>query len=293
MTIKVSIDGVILDEDSARISVLDRGFLYGDSVYEVIRTYNGQPFATPEHLHRLSRSAALLDIELPVSVELLASEIRATVDAAQNPESYIRVIVTRGAGDIGLDPSLAIQPCRVIIVTRLTLQADVLYQEGASIHLVRAGRLSGGAVPLAAKSGNYLVNIMALRVALRQGAHEAVLLDAEGRITEGSSSNIFALFGRRLHTPALSVGILEGITRKRVMALAQGMDLEVSEAELRPADLHRADEIFLTSTLREVLPVTQVDDWRVGPVGPVSRDLRLKLQRLALGAGSLKSEVPS
>lgn len=281
-TVKISIDGTILDEAAAKISVLDRGFLYGDSIYEVIRTYEGRPFALAEHLDRLRRSAELLDIVLPISQQELASEIQATLAAAGNSEFYIRLIVTRGSGPINLDPHTAKNPCRVIIVTPLTPLPEHLYREGVSICLVPGGRHSGGAVSLSAKSGNYLVNLMALGTARRQGAHEAVLLDSRGRVAEGATSNIFALFKRRLCTPHLSVGILEGITRHKVIELAQEMGLDIEESELLPADMQSADEIFLTGTLREVLPVTAVDDWTVGSgsPGPVTLELLDRFRRL-------------
>lgn len=283
MTTRVCIDGTITDEAAARISVMDRGFLYGDSVYEVMRTYHGRPFVLDAHLQRLQRSAALLDIQLPVTLDTLAEEIGATVAAAANPESYIRFIVTRGTGPIALDPSMAERPCRVVIVTSFTPHPEQLYTDGAKICLIRTGRVSGGAVPLGAKSGNYLVNIMALRAARQQDAHEAVMLDAQGRVAEGASSNVFALFSDTLRTPPLSVGILEGITRHSVIDLARQMGLDVGEIELKPDDLRHADEILLTSTLREVLPVTRVDDWVVGDgaVGPVARELRRRFLQLA------------
>lgn len=283
MTLTISVDGVVGDEHSARISVLDRGFLYGDSVYEVMRTYGGRPFALQEHLERLERSAALLHIGLPVPLDRLRAEIDQLVAAAHNEESYVRVIVTRGAGPINLDPGLAEDPCRVIIVAPLRRWPEPLYERGAAIRLVPAGRAPGGAVPGGAKSGNYLVNLMALGEARRQGAHEAVLLDADGRVSEGASSNIFALFdGGRLETPHLSQGILEGLTRRRVFELAGQLGLTVTERELRPEELRRAREVFLTSTLREVMPVTRIDDWTVGDgaVGPVARELRARYQRL-------------
>ena len=287
MSTKITIDGSVFTEESARISVLDRGFLYGDSIYEVVRTYGGRPFALDEHLRRLQRSAELLGIKLPVTLEALAAEIQATLDAAANAESYVRLIVTRGSGPINLAPGAAESPCRVIIVAPLVPLPDALYDEGASICLVPAGRLSGGAVPSGAKSGNYLVNVMALGSARRRGAHEAVLLDAEGRVAEGASSNIFALTGRRLHTPALSVGILEGITRHKVIELAREVGLEVEECEILPDELKRADELFLTSTLREVLPVVRVDGDVVGDgsPGPMTRELRRLYRRLATDHG--------
>lgn len=283
MTTRICIDGQLTDESAARISVMDRGFLYGDSIYEVMRTYGGQPFALDQHLHRLQRSAQLLDIHLPVPLATLEQEIRDTVAAAANPESYIRFIVTRGTGPINLDPATAENPCRVTIVTPFTPHPEPLYTQGAKICLVSAGRLSGGAVPAGAKSGNYLVNIMALRAARQQNAHEAVMLDGGGQVSEGASSNVFALFGQKLRTPPLSVGILEGITRHLVIQLAQEMGLQMEQTGLTPHDLRQAQELFLTSTLREVLPVTRVDDWVVGDgqVGPVSLELRRRYRERA------------
>lgn len=276
MSTKIAIDGNIHDEAEARISVLDRGFLYGDSVYEVIRTYDGRPFALAPHLDRLARSAGLLGIDLPAPSQVLTAEIDATLEAAGNPESNIRLIVTRGAGPINLDPGAAVSPCRVVIVAPLIPHLAELYEQGAAIHLVSAGREAGGAVPAGAKSGNYLVNLMALGAARRRGAHEAILLDARGRVAEGASSNIFTLSGEALSTPPLSVGILEGITRHMVIDLARSAGLEVHERHLRAEDLRDADEVFLTSTLREIMPVTQVDDWIVGrgEVGPRVHELR-------------------
>jgi len=272
----VAIDGVIHDERSAKISVFDRGFLYGDSVYEVIRTYSGVPFALDEHLDRLKRSADLLGIALPMDRDGLAGEVQATLAAAGNAESYIRVVVTRGSGPIGLDPALAASPCRVVVVAELHGHPAELYERGAAIRLIAAGRVAEGAVPLSAKSGNYLVNLMAVGQAKRQGAHEAVLVDAAGRVTEGASSNVFIVTRGALHTPPLSAGILEGITRRKLMALARDNGLSVEERELRPEELRGADEVLITGTLREVMPVTRVDDQLIGDgnPGPVTRRMQ-------------------
>lgn len=276
MTIRISINGQISDVASARVSVLDRGFLYGDSIYEVLRTYRLRPFAQAEHLVRLQRSADLVGIALPVTAIDLGHEISATLDAVDHGESYIRVVVTRGAGPIGLDPALAVDAQRIIIVTQLQQPPADLYRTGASIWLVSAGRSADGALPPAAKSGNYLTNLLALRSARQHGAHEAVMLDAAGRVAEGSSSNVFAVVEGELHTPALHVGLLEGITRSKVIALAHAQGLTVREVELSEQDLRHASEVFLTSTLREILPVTRVDDWTVGDgrPGPVAIALR-------------------
>ncbi|MCC6748418.1 MAG: aminotransferase class IV [Deltaproteobacteria bacterium] len=278
MTTRISIDGQVGDEGSAKISVLDRGFLYGDSVYEVLRTYGGRPFALPEHLERLRHSAELLELPMPLDDAGLRQEIAATIAATGNAESYVRVIVTRGAGPIGLDPALAAGPCRVIIVTALKRWPDELYAQGAPIALVPTGRPAEGPAGGAAKSGNYLTNLLALGRARRSGAHEALLLDAEGHVAEGSSSNVFVVREEGLLTPPVEAGILEGITRRKVIALARRAGIAVHEQPLTPEDLFGASEVFITSTLREVMPVTRVDDRAVG--GGVPGRLTTRLREL-------------
>jgi len=285
VTTRISINGQTSDGASATISVLDRGFLYGDSVYEVLRTYGTRPFALSEHLARLQRSAELIGIALPVTAAQLAHEITATLAEVDHGESYVRVVVTRGAGPIGLDPALATNPQRIIIVTALQPLPAELYAKGARIWLVPAGRSAHGALPPAAKSGNYLTNVLALRSARQHGAHEAVMLDAAGRVAEGSSSNVFAVIDGELQTPAVEVGLLEGITRAKVIALARTLGLPVGQVELHERDLRRASEVFLTSTLREILPVTQVDDWPVadGRPGSVTVTLCQAFSRMTRG----------
>ena len=286
MTTRVSIDGDLCEEGGGSVSVMDRGFLYGDSVYEVMRTYGGALFAPHEHLDRLERSAALLGIRIPLAHPALLAEIRECVSAAANAESYIRVIITRGAGPIGLDPALASDPCRVVIVTALQTVDPQLYVQGARVALIGIGRSSGGDLPAGAKSGNYLTNLLALQQARQHGAHEALMLDTEGRICEGSTSNVFAVLEGSICTPPLEVGILEGITRSKVMTLARQLGYTVRECQISPEQLASAEEVFLTSTIREVLPVTVVDDTPIsaGRPGPVTDALRKAFQRLTHGA---------
>ncbi len=272
MTTQVSIDGEIHDEQDARVPVTDRGFLYGDSIYEVIRTYGGRPYLLEEHLRRLQRSADRIEMTLPGGLAPIRADVQATLGAAGNPESTIRVIVTRGSGQIQLDPATAGTPRRVVIVVPFTAHPAELYIGGALIHLVPTGRSDQG-IAAGAKSGNYLVNLLALGVAKRCGAHEAILLDHRGRLTEGASSNLFILREGELQTPPLDAGILEGITRQQVFSIARQAGLTVSEQALYPADLRAAQEIFLTSTLREIMPVTAVLDehgesFRVGSGAP-------------------------
>lgn len=283
----VAIDGRILGVAEATVPVLDRGFLYGDSVYEVIRTYatGGGPFALTEHLERLARSARLLEIALPLSLSELAAEVRDVLRAAGQGDWYIRVILTRGAGPIGLDPALADRPRRVVIVAPLPDLPERLRRDGVSVALVPTGRTAAGPTPAGAKTGNYLSNVMALRAARLKGAFEAIMLDGEGRITEGTTSNVFLCTGGLLRTPPLATGILAGITRHKVIDLARLDGIEVVEEHLRPLDVHAAEEVFLTSTLKEVLPVTSVDGTEVGTgrPGPVTTLLQQKYAALARG----------
>ena len=273
LSVRVFIDGEVFDESCARISVFDRGFLYGDSVYEVMRTVAGWPVELEAHLARLDQSAAAIHLS-PPSGEYLECALRDTLSEAGNEESYVRVIVTRGAGDIGLDIALARDPVTVVIVRELRLPEPSLYQLGIAIRFVGVQRWSKRALDPRVKSGNYLNNILALAEARAVGAYEAVMCDAEGRITEGSSSNVFFVFGDEIKTPSLDMALLPGITRQRVIELARSAGLAVSETRLRPEQVAGADEAFITSSIRGVLPVATIDGNRVPsppPLGPVAR----------------------
>lgn len=286
MSTKVCIDGEILEAEAAMIPVTDRGFLYGDSVYEVVRTYGGEPYALDEHLERLEGSADRLEMELPGGRAPIVRDIENTLMAAGNQESYVRVIVTRGSGPMGLDPALADRPRRVIMVSPLEPFPVAFYEEGVAIRLVATGRSGRQSLTQGAKSGNYLINVLALGAARRQGAHEAILMDHLDRVTEGASSNLFAVRAGQLVTPPLSAGILGGITRRKVFELAAAAGFPVTEQVITGEDLRAMDEIFLTSTLREVLPVSRVDDWTVadGRPGPVARRLLAGFRAAVSGA---------
>ncbi len=288
MAIRVNVNGVIRGPDEPHVSALDRGFLYGDSVYEVIRTYGGVPFALGPHLDRLWRSADLLGITLPIGRSQLVRRIRETVEAAGNAETYVRIVATRGSGEIGLDPALAADPIVVILAAPLRRYPAEWERTGVGVLLVPVGKGVGGSVPGGAKSGNYLANLMALGRAKRAGAEEAILVDTSGHVLEGASSNIFAVTGGRLVTPSLECGILEGITRRVVIEIARGVSMPVDDRPVRPEELRDADEAFITSTLREVVPVVRVDDAAIGSgrPGPVTLDLLLRFrERVATGLG--------
>ncbi len=274
MAVKVWIDGVISGPDDAMVSVFDRGFLYGDSIYEVMRTANGVPVDLSGHLRRLQGSAAAIALKLP-ELDTIEAAISATLEAAGNDESYLRVMVTRGKGEIGLDIALAGAPSAIIMVRPLSLPPADAYAHGVAVRIVAIERTSPRALDPRAKSGNYLNNILALQEARRAGAYEAIMCDSSGRVAEGSSSNLFAVRGGEITTPACEIGLLAGITRARVIDLGRRAGLSVLEGELVPEQVRGADELFITSSLRGVLPVATIDGSRPGhgAPGPVTRQL--------------------
>ena len=274
MTVRVYVNGKITDEASAVISIFDRGFLYGDSVYEVLRTAGGHPVDFDRHLDRLARSASAIALAMPADA-VIRRAVADTLAAAGNPEAYIRIIVTRGAGRIALDLDAADTPSLLVITQPLKMPRAELYTEGARLAIVGVERTSRRAVDPAVKSGNYLNSIMALAEAQKLGAYEALMLGPDGRVAEGSTSNVFAVRAGRLTTPALMTGILAGITRQRVIELAHAGGLAAGEGDLYPDDLRGADEVFITSSIRGVMPVSRVDDRTIsgGAPGPITRRL--------------------
>ncbi len=281
MSIKVCIDGEVRDEADAKVSVLDRGFLYGDSVFEVMRTYGGVPFAEDEHLSRLRTSADKIFIPMTFDDALLREEIRRTLDAAQNDESYVRVMVTRGSGPLSYDPNTARNPLRVIIVTPLSPPPQTVYDEGVAVVCVRQPRPTESGPAAGTKASNYLANLLAAHEARSKGGYEAILLGADGSVLEGSTSNVFVVKDDRVKTPRLESGILAGITRREVIAAAADEGLRLEVGVLFPRDLYDAEEVFITSSIREVVPVVKVDDRPVGEghPGPVTRRLHAAFRR--------------
>ncbi len=252
-----NLDGRLVPPEEALVPVLDRGFLYGDSVYEVLRTYGGRPYAMGRHLRRLQGSAQRIGLQLP-DAAALAHEVARTLAAAGNAESYVRIIVTRGEGKFGLAPALSDERRVVIVVRPLETPPEALYARGLKVAVVAIRRLSPRTLDPAAKTGNYLNSVLALGQAQRMGADDAVLLDLVGRVTELSTSNIFFVKDRVIVTPALALGLLEGVTRAAVMEVARAQGFIVQEAFHGPEALAAADEVFATSTLREVMPITQL-----------------------------------
>ncbi len=277
MTIRVNFDGRVCEPQDAVITVFDRGFLFGDSVYETLGTHRGRPVFLKEHMDRLARSAGGLFMRLPPR-ERIEQVVRETLAAAQNPESRLRIIVTRGDGPIDLDPATAGEPHLVIIVQPLGGPSPAMMENGVPVEIVSVARNSPQALDPAIKSGNYLNNVLAVGEAKRRRptANEAILCAANGRVAEGASSNIFAVVAGELRTPSLQVGILDGVTRAKVIELAQRNGIPIRETPfMSPDELRQAHEVFLTSSVRTILPVVQVDGVTVGDgrPGTVTRHL--------------------
>ena len=265
--IQANTNGKLHDANEPSISPLDRGFLYGDSVYEVLRTYDGVLFAFEEHFDRLNRSAAALGIEIPFDGGVLITEMRRTISAffektRERTEIYIRLQISRGAGTIGLDTALADRPLYVLIVQRLPRWSDDKLKKGIKLSIAnRLCRNSPQNLNPAWKTGNYLNNLMCLREARLRLADEVVILNMEGAIAEASVCNLFFVKGRKLMTPPADTGILEGITRKIVLREAlRSWDLDIAEQRIYPDQLDEFDECFLTSTTNDVVPVARIDD---------------------------------
>lgn len=283
----VMIDGQIVPAEQARVSVFDRGFLYGDSVFESLRSYGGRLFALDPHLIRLQRSAERVFIPLPVGLEVLRGEVEAAVLAHGSRESYVRVMLTRGTGRaLGLDPELAERSLRVVLVTALHLPPPELYERGIAAITFRVERPSDAPRVADAKIGNYLLTVVALQAARAEGAREALIEDSSGHVLEGSTSNLFAVFGDTLLTPPDDAAILAGITRARVIEIARAAGLRVALRAIPKSELMAADEVFTSSSIRELVPVVKIDghDVGTGAPGPVTREL-LRLFRLAAARG--------
>lgn len=275
MSAVASIDGVIVPLDTlgaARVSVLDRGFLYGDAVFEALRTYRGVPDALDLHLARLEQSCAILHIAPPASREQLAREVVAAVAATGAPECYLRIMITRGDLPDALPPMGAGQARRVILARPLAPSAPTVYRDGIRVVSTVAppSPLWAGAKPSA-----YLNNLLAVGAAQRAGAADALLLGAYGELLEGATSSVFVVRAGQVSTPPLALGILPGITRDRVLACAESEGLSPRERLLFIHDAYAADEVFLTSSVRTVVPVVAVDGIAVGDgkPGPITQRL--------------------
>jgi branched-chain amino acid aminotransferase len=270
-----SINGSIVPAAEARVSVLDNGFTFGDSVYETLRTYSGRPLALHRHLRRLRASADRIAVALPLDDGTLSARLDALLEAAGNAESYIRMIVTRGVGDISYNFDRVSGPTVVMAVKPYAPLAPSAYEDGVAAALVAVRRNAPDALDPAIKSCNLLNNILAVREAQSRGAIEAILLNHRGEVAEGAGSNVFLVRSGGVVTPPLSAGILAGITREILFEIAGDAGRPIREQTLVAGDLFAADEAFFTSTLKELAPIRTIDGRIVGSgrPGPVTRAL--------------------
>ena len=285
MGFAVSIDGRVGSPEQVTLKVTDNGFVFGDSAYETLRTYGGRPFELDRHLLRLRRSIHLLGFTLQTGNDEIKARIDACLSFAGNAESYLRVIVSRGEGDMSYRFERIHEPTIVIYVKPLEPQSEALYERGSSVVIVSIRRNPIESLNPAMKASNLLNNALASREAYARGAFEAILLNTRGEVAEAAGSNVFMVKGGRLLTPPLSAGILEGITRGITLEIAAATGVLYEERVLFPEDLRAAAEVFLTSSLKEIAPVTTLDGAMVGDgkPGPVTKAL-LAAYRARIGA---------
>lgn len=284
---KIYIDGKFYDEKNAKISVFDHGLLYGDGIFEGIRAYHGRVFKLKEHVERLYYSAKAILLDIPLTPEQMSKAVVDTCRANKLRDGYIRLVVTRGIGTLGLNPNRCKEPSVIIIAGKIQLYPEDLYQRGMEIVTVATTRNLANAVNPAIKSLNYLNNVLAKIEANNAGVEEAIMLNAQGFVAECTGDNIFLVRGSHLFTPPLSAGALYGITRGTVMDLAREAGLTVSEPNLSRYDVYCADECFLTGTGAEIIPVTKVDGRIIGTgkPGPVTKDLVARYHKLTAVSG--------
>ena len=290
MPTAINVNGRIAYGTDATIPVLDHGFLYGEGVYEVCRTYHGHPLLFDRHMRRMRNSAGMIALPIPLTDGEALALVTQTLAAGSlatpglpGPEAYVRLLLTRGVGELSYDPASCPRPTVVVIVKPHVKPAADIYDEGVRVSLVPIVRNHPLSLNPLIKSNNLLNNALAMQDALKQGAFEAVMRNHRGEIAECSQSNLFVVKGGTAITPPIDAGLLAGITREFLFEVAQEMGVPMAESLVRDEDLLGADEAFLTSTTREVVPIVLVDDHRVGSgrPGPVTRALLEGFRRRA------------
>jgi branched-chain amino acid aminotransferase len=285
---KIYLNGKLVVKEHATVSVFDHGLLYGDGVFEGIRAYNGRVFKLDEHIDRLYRSARAIALDMPIEKAELAQAVVKTCKANELKDCYIRLVITRGEGELGLNPYLCKAPQVIIIAAGIELYPKKLYETGLNIVTVGTIRNHVEAVNPRIKSLNYLNNILAKIEAINSGVMECIMLNTQGFVAEASGDNVFVLRGRELITPPCWCGALEGITRGVVMEIAAEQGLKAREDVITRYDLYTADEVFLTGTAAEIISVVNIDRRTIGDgkPGPVTQQLGKAFHALALQSGT-------
>jgi branched-chain amino acid aminotransferase len=268
----VYLNGRFVAKEQAQVSVFDHGFLYGDGIYETLRAYEGTLFLLKKHLGRLKLSANAISLKLPLPLDEIGNALNESLRVNKLREAYVRLHLSRGPGEIGLDPALCVAPTMVIVTKPFHDYPTACYERGVSVAVVKTRRNHPLALPPSIKGTNFLNNILAKIEAIKAGAYEGIMLNWEGYVAEGTISNIFMVKKGVLYTPHLDTGILEGVTRDLVLRLANRKKIPVKEAMLRPKDLMTSDECFITNTTMEIMPVAIIDKKKIGKgiPGPIT-----------------------
>ncbi|WP_085931681.1 branched-chain-amino-acid transaminase [Desulfosporosinus meridiei] len=264
MGMLIYLNGSFVAEEDAKVSVFDHGFLYGDGIFEGIRAYHGRVFKLEEHLKRLYESAKSINLSIGIDKEAMAEVVLETLRKNDLKDAYIRLVVSRGKGDLGLDPNNCSNATVICIAAQIKLFEQTMYEQGLNVKTVAIRRNNPDSLNPRIKSLNYLNNVLAKIECTQAGVIEAIMLTQDGYVAEGTADNIFIYRNNVLLTPPLSAGILEGITRNTVIQLAQDLDIEVKEMLFTRHDMYTADECFLTGTAAELIPVRIVDGREIG-----------------------------
>jgi branched-chain amino acid aminotransferase len=286
--LKIHIDGQLYDEADAKISVFDHGLLYGDGVFEGIRFYNGRVFRLDEHTDRLFDSAKAIHLTIPATPREVNEAVLSTIRANQLEDGYIRLVVTRGAGGLGLSPYLCKKASLIVIASKISLYPEEKYRDGLTLITCSTRRPTPGSLSPAVKSLNYLNNVMAKIEAIAGGGEEGVMLNEQGFVAECTGDNVFVIKNGQISTPPVSAGSLDGITRKVAIELAAELGYEVREPQLTRYELYTADEVFLTGTAAEVVPVAKYDERIIGDgkPGPITLRMMEAFSKLTQNSGT-------
>ena len=285
---KIYLDGDFYEKENAKISVFDHGLLYGDGVFEGIRFYHGRVFRLAEHIDRLHDSAKAICLQIPQTKSEMIDAVLATIRQNELQDGYVRLVVTRGSGDLGLNPALCPRPTVFIIAARITLYPEEMYRHGLHVVTCATRRIPHGALSPMVKSLNYLNNVLAKIEAQQAGAGEGLMLNEQGFVAECTGDNIFTVKNGKIFTPPISSGALAGITRQVTFEMAAELGIAISEPDMTRYDIFTADECFLTGTAAEVIPVVKLDSRVIGDgvPGPVTRALIERFHQLTETTGT-------
>ena len=285
---KIYLDGQFYDKENAKISVFDHGLLYGDGVFEGIRFYHGRVFRLEEHIARLFDSAKAICLKIPQDKAAVTAAVLETIRQNALQDGYVRLVVTRGPGDLGLNPALCPKATVFIIASKITLYPDEMYRNGLTVATCATRRIPHGALSPMVKSLNYLNNVLAKIEAQQSGAGEGLMLNEQGYVAECTGDNVFIVKNGALFTPPISSGALAGITREVVFEIAAELGIAISEPEMTRYDIYTADECFLTGTAAEIIPAVRLDSREIGDgkPGPVTGRLIARFRQLTETTGT-------